>query len=199
MISPRWLIRRDLPEVMAIERENFGEPWSEEMFLSILARGNVIAMVLEDEDEAVVAYFVYEFHKRRINLLNLAVRKDRHRTGLGRKAIEKLISKLSPDRRCRIVATVSDWNTPAHFFFRSLGFKAVRTLRNHFDNGEDAYEFRFTLGADHGQVAVASQVSAAKCSAALANQSGGNQEVSGECRASGTGSGKNGRAGKAPG
>ena len=58
--------------------------------------------------------------------------------------LTKLISKLSPQRRNRIVLEVRETNLPAQVFFRSLGFLATSVLRDFYqDTTEDAYLMHF--------------------------------------------------------
>src|SRR5690606_11120530 len=61
-IQIRLLIRRDMTEVLAIERESFEFAGSEEDCLCCLRQRNCIGMVAE-EDDAIVAYMIYELHK----------------------------------------------------------------------------------------------------------------------------------------
>jgi ribosomal protein S18 acetylase RimI-like enzyme len=58
----RWMIRRDFPEVLAIETESFRFPWLEEDFIRCLRQRNCIGMVAE-HDERVVGFMVYELDK----------------------------------------------------------------------------------------------------------------------------------------
>ena len=68
----RWMIRRDMPEVLAIESENFEFPWLEEDFIRSLRQRNCIGMIAEHDDR-VVGFMIYELHKTRIHVLNFAV------------------------------------------------------------------------------------------------------------------------------
>ena len=43
----RWLIRRDMDDVLAIERASFQFPWTEEEFLCCLRQRNCIGTVAE--------------------------------------------------------------------------------------------------------------------------------------------------------
>lgn len=42
----RWMIRRDMPEVLHIEESGYAYPWGEEDFLTILRQRNCIGMVI---------------------------------------------------------------------------------------------------------------------------------------------------------
>lgn len=135
----RWLIRRDMPDVLAIEAESFEFPWAESDFAHSLRQRNCIGMVAEYEDQ-VVGFMIYELHKTRIHVLNFAVARDFRRLGVGSQMIAKLIGKLSAHRRSRIILEVRETNLQAQLFFRENGFRAVSVLRSHYaDTPEDAY------------------------------------------------------------
>jgi len=139
----RWMIRRDMPEVLGIEEEGFEFPWSEDEFLRCLRQRNCIGMVAE-HDERVVGFMIYELNKTRIHVLNFAVARDHRRCGVGRQMISKLLGKLSSQRRTRITLEVRERNLPAQLFFRANGFRAVSVLRSFYhDTPEDAYLMQF--------------------------------------------------------
>ena len=54
----RWMIRRDMPEVLAIEGQSFEFPWSEEDFLRCLRQRKCIGMVAE-QHERVIGFMIY--------------------------------------------------------------------------------------------------------------------------------------------
>lgn len=139
----RWMIRRDMPEVLAIEGESFEFPWFEEDFIRCLRQRNCIGMVAE-QGERVVGFMIYELHKTRLHILNFAVAKHARYRGVGRQMAEKLVSKLSGQRRTRISLEVRETNLPAQLFFKSVGFKATSVLRAYYDDSpEDAYVMQF--------------------------------------------------------
>lgn len=139
----RWMIRRDMPEVLEIERGSFEFPWFEEEFIRCLRQRNCIGMVAEHA-ERVVGFMIYELHKSRLHILNFAVAQDVRRRGIGAQMIEKLIGKLSSQRRTRISLEVRETNLAAQIFFRQSGFRAVSVLRDYYqDTTEDAYVMQY--------------------------------------------------------
>ena len=135
----RWMIRRDMPEVLQTEQESFEYSWTEEDFLRCLRQRNCIGMVAE-QGEKVVGFMIYELHKNKLHILNFAVNPGCRRFGVGAQMVAKLISKLSSHRRTRITLEVRETNLTAQLFFRKQGFKALRVLRSFYeDSGEDAY------------------------------------------------------------
>jgi ribosomal-protein-alanine N-acetyltransferase len=144
-VQIRWMIKRDMPEVLAIEQASFDTPWTEEDFLNALKQRNCIGMVAETHDQ-LVGFMVYELHKTQMVLLNLAVHPEFRRRGIGRQLVERLISKLTHQRRDKITLEVRERNLPAQLFFKALGFQAVRVLREYYpDTGEDAYVMQYRL------------------------------------------------------
>lgn len=135
----RWMIRRDMEAVLQIENECFQFPWDEDEFIRCIRRRNCIAMVAEWGDE-ILGFMVYELHKNRIQLLNIAVAEDNRRFGVGSAMIDKLAGKLSHERRNRILLEVRETNLGGQLFFRANGFKALSVLREFYeDSDEDAY------------------------------------------------------------
>lgn len=141
----RWMIRRDMPEVLATESMSFEFPWSEEDFIRCLRQRNCIGMVAEYEEQ-VVGFMIYELHKNRLHILNFAVHDDFRRRRVGEQMVSKLISKLSHQRRNRILLEVRETNLAAQLFFRHVGFRAVSVLRDFYDDTvEDAYLMEYRI------------------------------------------------------
>lgn len=139
----RWMIRRDMAEVLEIEKSSFEFPWSEEDFIRCLRQRNCIGMVAE-YDERVVGFMIYELHKNQLHVLNFAVSPDVRRRGVGEQMVSKLIGKLSQQRRNRIVLEIRETNLAAQLFFRSLDFRAISVLRDYYDDTvEDAYVLQY--------------------------------------------------------
>jgi ribosomal-protein-alanine N-acetyltransferase len=139
----RWMIRRDMPEVLRIEEASFEFPWSEDDFIRCLRQRNCIGMVAEHDDR-VVGFMIYELHKTRLHILNFCVHPDFRRGSVGSQMVRKLVGKLSHQRRTRIMLEVRETNLSAQLFFRSLGFRAISVLRDFYeDTTEDAYLMQY--------------------------------------------------------
>lgn len=148
-VHVRWMIRRDMPDVLRIEQQAFEFPWYEDDFVRCLRQRNCIGMVAE-ASERVVGFMVYELHKHRLHILNFAVDERLQRRGVGSQMAKKLVGKLSHDRRSRIVLEIRETNLPAQLFFRTLGFRATTVLRQFYeDTPEDAYlmQYRYSAAA----------------------------------------------------
>lgn len=154
----RWMIQRDLPEVIAIENASFPYPWNEEDFRHALRQRNCIGMVLEDgcyvHDDygrskyvgtgKIIGYMIYTLHKHHLDVLNLAVSPECRHRDVGSALINKLKSKLSSHRRSTISVAIGDRNLDGHLFLRKMDFMCVKVERGHFqETGEDAYIFEY--------------------------------------------------------
>lgn len=141
----RWMIRRDMNEVLEIESQSFEYPWSEEDFIRCLSERNCIGMVAEHDDR-IAGFMIYEIQNTRLHLLNLAVHQSMRRAGVGRQMIDKLASKLVHRRRRQILLEVRETNLAAQMFFRSLDFRAISLLRDFYeDTTEDAYLMQYKM------------------------------------------------------
>ncbi|MEZ6137997.1 MAG: ribosomal protein S18-alanine N-acetyltransferase [Pirellulaceae bacterium] len=146
------MIRRDMPAVLAIEEASFEFPWCEEEFIRCLRQRNCIGMVAERDDE-VIGFMIYELHKNRLHLLNFAVDPACRRNSVGQSMLAKLVSKLSDDRRNRIMLEVRETNLDAQLFFKNAGFRAISVLRDFYeDTTEDAYLMQLRYRADADEV-----------------------------------------------
>ncbi len=134
----RWMIRRDMPEVLAIEADSYGrQAWGEDEFIQFLRKRNAIGMVAEEGGMRIVGFMVYALYPRRIEVVKLAVGPACQRRGVGRQLAQKLILKLSHQRRTELGGWVSDRNLAGHQFLRAVGARAVEVDR-------DAYRFVYT-------------------------------------------------------
>jgi ribosomal-protein-alanine N-acetyltransferase len=144
-VQVRWMVRRDMSDVVRIEHLSYEFPWCEEDFLRCLRQRNCIGTVAE-RDEHVMGYIVYELHWDSLHILKMAVHPDYRRRGVGTQLVQKVISKLENTRRNRVALEVPESNLEAQLFFRSCGFRATRVLRAFYsDTEEDAYHFEYRL------------------------------------------------------
>jgi [ribosomal protein S18]-alanine N-acetyltransferase len=142
----RWMIRRDLPRVLEIEKQSFEFPWMEDDFIRCLRRRSCIGMVAENEAGEAIGHMVYELHKHRLHLLNIAVHQDYRGRGVGYAMVDKLQGKLYIGGRNRILTEVRETNVPALLWLKRNGFKAISILRDFYDDtDDDAYLMQYRI------------------------------------------------------
>lgn len=138
----RWMIRRDMAEVLAIESEVF-QPchWDENEFIRRLRKRNCIGLIVEDRDtRELLGYTVYDLYKNRIEIENLAVKESARHEGVARAIITKMKAKLSTQRRRKLRALIREDNLDALLAFKALGFQAKQIERRPYENDDrDGY------------------------------------------------------------
>lgn len=136
----RWMIRADIYRVLEIERLSFEFPWTEEDFIQCFRNKKIVPTVAEDKDGSIIGFMFYELHEDHIHVINFAVHPSFKRKNVATTMVNKLIEKLSENRRNRIMMEVRETNLDALLFFKLHGFKAVSILRSYYDDSdEDAY------------------------------------------------------------
>lgn len=131
----RWIIRRDLPAVLAIEATLDG-PWEEGHLLKLLRARNVIGMVVDGPDGEPIGYMIYSLHKARIHVERIAVAGGHRGAGVFRSMVRKLHGKLSAMRRTSVTAIVDERNLDLLLAMRACGFLAFELIPGHFDDAD---------------------------------------------------------------
>ena len=139
-IHIRWIIRRDIPRVLEIERASFGMPWTEDDLIQQLRHRWIVGVLAEVEtpaasgSPAIAGFCVYELGKKKLRIVNLAVAPEFRRQGIGRALVARLQQKLRRTGRDRVEVLVVDRNLDCHLFLRRLGFRATQILRDLFES-----------------------------------------------------------------
>lgn len=141
----RYMIRRDMPEVLEIEHGSYEFPWSEEDFVRYMRQRNVIGMVAEHDDQ-IVGFMIYELHKKRVHPLSVAVHPDWRRRNIGTALIDQLKAKSCKERRHKIVMEVRETNLTGQLFLKSVSFRAVAVVPGGWDfTADDAYVMKYSI------------------------------------------------------
>ena len=147
-LTERIMIRRDMPDVLDIERASFEFPWLEEEFVACLRQRNCILRVAEI-GERIVGFVSWELHKTRLHLLTVAVHPDFRLRGAGRALIALPIRRLTPTRRNRLTLEIRERNLGAQLFFCRMGFRCTSVLHDFYnDSPEDAYLFEYRIDVE---------------------------------------------------
>ena len=122
----RWMIRRDIPDVLAILNSSDKE-WDESYLIRYLRDKKSLGMVVDDGVE-VLGLVLYKMYSSRFEVTELVVDPDFQRQGVGSMLIQKLMSNLGLNKtreRRLIEFEVQGRNLPGLQFLRAHGFMAV--------------------------------------------------------------------------
>lgn len=124
-INDRWVIRKDLQGLEAIEEASFSPEnrWGEDdfyhLFYTRIGIGKVVELESHLIDCAPSGFWLYSLHPREIRIHNLAVLPSCRGRGLGRHIIEKLREGAAPRQR-KLLALVPKGLEQAAAFFEHL-------------------------------------------------------------------------------
>jgi ribosomal protein S18 acetylase RimI-like enzyme len=127
----RWVIRRDIDTVLAIDRQAFGreECWEEEEWVQRLGKRNQIGL-LSETDFDIHGVMLYSLHKGLLVIERLVVRNADRRKGYGSQMVQRLLDRLHIQKRHSVETIVPEHMVGAQLFFASLGFVAVACERD---------------------------------------------------------------------
>jgi len=142
----RWMIRGDMPEVMAIMATLPHRIDAAELE-ALLRQRNAIGMIAEHGGR-VAGWMAYTLHRGKIELHWLAVDPDCRGLGVGSQLMAKLAGKLSPQRRTKVEVYARESDLHGLAWLRRMGFLAGpnAVFGGYFeDTGEDAYRLAYRL------------------------------------------------------
>ena len=137
----------------AIEQAAFSDPWSLGDFRECVASDVVflVAAPPEGASEGVAGYVIAQDAADEGEILNLAVAAARHRRGIGRALVERVLAVLAERGAERIFLEVRESNAAARALYAGFGFKEVgRRPRYYRRPVEDAIVLRAAIPADGG-------------------------------------------------
>ena len=147
-ISP--LLKADIPEVLEIEIQGQPEPWTERSFLEEIERLNSFALVARLDNDIAVAepspvlrgriggYIFFWCVADEIQILNIAVRRDLRRRGIGRSLLERaILAGKQKNARC-VNLEVRESNMAARRLYENSGFRVVGKRPNYYGENTEA-------------------------------------------------------------
>lgn len=134
----REMMIDDLEQVLEIEEELFSVPWTREGFFTFLTRDDSMFLVVE-EKEKILGYCGLLMVLDEGDVLNVAVRKDRQREGIGNFLMESLIRLSGQLGISMIHLEVRKGNETAIRLYERLGFERDGIRKGYYtDPVEDA-------------------------------------------------------------
>ena len=131
-----------VPQVAALEKICFADPWSEMSIASELQSLWSYWLVALEEDR-VVGYVGSQSSIDEADIMNVAVHPDFRRRGVAEALIIRLVSDLKERGIHALLLEVRVSNTPAITLYEKLGFSQVGRRKNYYHNPkEDALILR---------------------------------------------------------
>ena len=135
-----------VPEVAAIERQCFPDPWSERMLREHLANECAAALVAEGEDGSVLGYAGVLVVLDEGYITNVAVRPAYRRQGIAKELLGVFHRFAAANRLSFLTLEVRDSNAAARALYASLGYQEAGRRRNYYEHPrEDAVIMTMTF------------------------------------------------------
>ncbi len=134
---------------MAVEEASFPTPWSRALFEEEIGRRFSDAIVVVGDPEGTVAgYAICWTVGEESHLLNIAVRPDARKKGIGRSLLRECIRRSAHAGGRRIILEVRPTNRDAIRLYEREGFRYLGIRKGYYtDTGEDAIVFAREIGA----------------------------------------------------
>ncbi len=139
MIKIRKFKLSDLERIIEIEKVSFSQPWSKDFFKALYEKHRDDFLIAELSKKIVGYILGYKKSKELGSIKTMAVDPNRRRQGIGTKLINFLIKKLKKGGVKKIFLHIRTKNRIANAFYKKLGFKVVKTVKNYYQNGDNAY------------------------------------------------------------
>ncbi|MDI6701976.1 ribosomal protein S18-alanine N-acetyltransferase [Methanothermobacter wolfeii] len=128
---------QDLKRVLEIEKASFRDPYPANLLRDIYNLG--AGFLVAQEDGKVVGFIIFWIRfEDEGHIISLAVDKDYRRRGVGRELVRMTISIFEKFHIKNIKLEVRAENRVAISFYRSLGFREEKIIRDYYEDGEDA-------------------------------------------------------------
>ena len=137
------LRERDIPEIAAIEKLSFPDPWSEQSIREELTAPRALCLVCR-ENGRVIGYLGTRTVLDECDITNIAVHPEYRRQGVARLLLSSLLKELRDVRQINL--EVRESNAPARRFYEAAGFKECGRRRNYYETPrEDAILYTWFL------------------------------------------------------
>jgi len=136
----------DVAEVIGIERASYQFPWTEGIFHDCLRVSYLCRVAVQGQH--IVGYAVMSMGAGEAHILNLCVREESRRAGVGRQLIRYLLDQAEAAGMLEAFLEVRPSNAIAIRLYLSLGFSQIGSRRGYYQalgGREDAAVLRLRL------------------------------------------------------
>ena len=128
-----------MSSLLEIEEESNPYPWTELNFKDCLEKG-YYSLALEKE-ELFVGFAIMAISSEESHLLNIGIKKEKRRLGLGKNLLKKMIIAAEVMGSKKIILEVRVSNKSAYKLYEKLGFEEIGKRKNYYrlpEGREDA-------------------------------------------------------------
>ncbi|WP_416395791.1 ribosomal protein S18-alanine N-acetyltransferase [Allohahella sp. A8] len=145
----RLMHERDLPQVLAIERESYSHPWSEQSFMGCLDGADECWVLLADGE--IAGHLVLKIILDEGQILNICVRPGLQGRGIGAQLMAFAEDRFTVRKVSTVFLEVRSSNTPARRLYDSAGYAEIGRRNGYYPSAggrEDAILMGLQLEVD---------------------------------------------------
>ena len=139
------MVVEDLPEVIAIERASFPNPWTGPLFLQELQVAFSRIILARRPGGPVAGYVCRWFVADEVHVLNVAVDPRYRAQGLGGSLLREVVGEARAGKATAMTLEVRRSNVAARRLYESFGFEEVGSRPHYYGRGEDALILRLAM------------------------------------------------------
>jgi ribosomal-protein-alanine N-acetyltransferase len=142
----RTMHRSDLEQVMAIEVQAYSHPWTTAIFQDCL---RLHRCWVTEQDKSIVGYGVLMMAPGEAHVLNICIKPDRQRKGIGRELLRLMMKESEKSAVDMILLEVRSSNQSAIELYQAEGFNELGVRKGYYPSNtgrEDAIIFAKYLG-----------------------------------------------------
>lgn len=138
---------KDVPELLALEKECFDLPWTENMFRCQIKLEGAASNLVYRENGRIEGYVIAWFGYEEIHILSIGVRPGKRGRGIADALLDGTLSEGGRQGCARAILEVRRGNLRAQNFYHRKGFRMIGVRRGYYsENGEDALVMEKEIG-----------------------------------------------------
>jgi [ribosomal protein S18]-alanine N-acetyltransferase len=148
MITLRPMTQEDVANVMKIEEVVCEFPWSHGIFSDCIKVGYDCWVLEDTELHEIVGYGLLSMSANEGHILNVSIKPERQRSGLGMRMMENLLSQAKQHHARSVYLEVRVSNNGAYELYRKLGFSVIGHRKDYYPHAkgrEDATVLEFVF------------------------------------------------------
>ena len=136
MVNIVPLTEEHIDDIVKIESESFGDPWSRKMFKDLLGLSYAVNFVAIENSKVAGYLIVYDI-KTEIQIMNIAVKKSERHRKIATKLFDAIFDYAKAKNIREFTLEVRPSNTGAINLYKKLGFIIDGVRKNYYKNPQE--------------------------------------------------------------
>ena len=149
MLKLRQFLLSDLDQILKIEEVSFPKRLAyPKLLFERYYRQYPEGMIVAESEGRIIGYTIGQLKRESAEIISLAVDPNWRGKGIGKKLTNFLLEHFKEKGTKKISLHVRTENEIAISFYKNLGFKILKTTKNYYQNGDDAFLMKKEIKKD---------------------------------------------------